>query len=173
MALDQPVSGRHDKEYAPDENQHRRRDAERNHVGKRIQFASEIAGGVGHARNATVQTVKQDGERQSLGGNGEMDVRGEISGLGQQRTFKGLQNSDETQKDIRAGKKRGQGVSSPAGTFSGNRRTDKTLSNTQTVAPFAARRARMVRPPETLSPILASSFQSGPNRTSTREPNLM
>jgi hypothetical protein len=102
-----------------------------------------------------------------------VNVGSEIARFGQQRALEGLENGDEPEKNVRASEKGWQGIGSPPGAFSGNRRTDKTLSNTQTVSPSRAGRARIVRPPKTLSPILASSFQFGPNNTSTRDPNLM
>jgi hypothetical protein len=173
MTLQKSVSRSEREEYAPNENQHGRRDAEGDHVGERIQFAAKVTGGVCHARDAAIETVEQDGERQRLGSDREMRIRCEIARPGEQCALKGLQDRNETQENIRASEKGWQGISSPAWAFPGDRRTGKTLSNTQTVSPSRARRARIVLPPKTLSPILASSFQSGPNITSTREPNLM
>ena len=166
------VAGSHREEHAPNKDQHGRRDAEGDYVGERIEFAAKVTGGVCHARNAAIETIEEDGERQRLGGNREVRIRREIAGLGQQRALECLKDRNETQEDIRACEQGRQGISSPARAFSGNRRTGKTLSNIQTVSP-STRRARIVLPPKTLSPILASSFQSGPNITSTRDPNLM
>jgi hypothetical protein len=173
MALQLTSPGSHREKHAPDKNQHRRGDAESDHIGERIELAAKVAGRVCHARYAAIEAVKQDRKRQRLGGNRKMRIRREIARLGQQRALKGLQDCNETQEDIRTSEKGWQGISNPARAFSGNRRTDKTLSNTQTGSPSRARRARIVLPPKTLSPILASSFQSGPNNISTRDPNLM
>ena len=51
-----------DELNAPGERQHGGSDAEADHVGERIHFTAEIAGGVGHARDAAVQAVEQNSQ---------------------------------------------------------------------------------------------------------------
>ena len=54
----------------PDEGQQAGRHAEGDHVGQRIEFPAEVAGGVGHARNAAVERIEgngdQDGDRRPI-----------------------------------------------------------------------------------------------------------
>ena len=51
------------KVKSPDEGQQAGRHAEGDHVGQRIQLPAEIAGGVGHARDAPVERVEGNGEK--------------------------------------------------------------------------------------------------------------
>ncbi len=48
---------------SPDEGQQAGRHAEGDDVGQRIQFLAEIAGGIGHARDAAVERVEGNGEQ--------------------------------------------------------------------------------------------------------------
>ena len=52
------VEGGVEELNAPGESQHGGRDAEADRVGKRIHLPSEVAGRVGHARDAAVQAVE-------------------------------------------------------------------------------------------------------------------
>ena len=47
-------------------------DTKGNHVGQRIEFLAEVAGGFGHARDAAIEGVKRDGKADGQGGIVEM-----------------------------------------------------------------------------------------------------
>src|ERR1700676_3417524 len=88
---------------APHPGKQRRGNAEGDHVSERGEFPAEIAGGVGHARDAAVQTVEQYGEADGLGG--EVQVPGFTRGA-----MHGLQNGVEPRRDICRGEQRWQYV---------------------------------------------------------------
>ena len=112
-----PLSGRGHKENAPHKNKHGRSYTKRNHIGKRIQFAAEVAGGVRHARDAAVQTVKQDRKENCFGREREVAVEPHISGSRLQCSFESLQDGDKAKKDIRASEESRQGVGSATRPF--------------------------------------------------------
>ena len=51
-----------ERNQSPLERQHRRRHAERDQIGERIELHAEFARGPGHARDAAVEHVEHDGE---------------------------------------------------------------------------------------------------------------
>ncbi len=53
---------------APEISEQRGSDAESDDVGERVEFAAELAFGVGHARDAAVERVEGDGEADGDGG---------------------------------------------------------------------------------------------------------
>src|SRR5208282_1945326 len=78
-----------------------RGNAEGDHVSQRIEFLAKIAGGIGHARDAAVQTVEQYGKTDGHGG--------EIQVPGFTRTaVHGLQNRVEPGRDVPGREQRGQ-----------------------------------------------------------------
>src|SRR5882762_8320381 len=86
---------------APHPGKERWGNAEGDDICERIKFSAEIAGGVGHARDAAVQTVEQYGKADGLGG--EVKVPGFTRGA-----MHGLQNRIEPGSDIRRGEQRRQ-----------------------------------------------------------------
>src|ERR1700675_3455865 len=88
---------------APHPGKERWGNAEGDDVCERIEFSAEIAGGVGHARDAAVQTVEQYGKADGHGG--EVQVPGVTRGA-----MHGLKNGVETRRDICRGEQRGQYV---------------------------------------------------------------
>ena len=103
-----------------------------------------------------------------------MRIAANISGRCLQSAFERLQNSHESQKNIGAGKKRGQRVGSTPRPFLLSRGiTGEAFFEIQIVSPVSERRARIVEPAATLSPTFAMNVHSGPKMTSTREPNFM
>ena len=57
---------------APHPGKQRRGNAEGDHISQRIEFPAEIAGGMGHTRDAAVQTVEQYGKADGHGGKVQM-----------------------------------------------------------------------------------------------------
>ena len=76
------------KMESPDEGQQAGRHAEGDDVGQRIQLLAEIAGGVGHARNAPVERIEGNGEQN--GDRGPVKMRLRIAGDGAAYGFDGL-----------------------------------------------------------------------------------
>ena len=58
---------------APDIGKHAGRDAEGDDVGERVELLAEVAGGVGHAGDAAVDAIEEDGEAD--GERGAVEVR--------------------------------------------------------------------------------------------------
>ncbi len=62
---------------SPSPGQHGRSDAERDHVGQRIEFLAEIAAGAGHAGDAAIESVEQHGKTDRFRGVVEVPILGE------------------------------------------------------------------------------------------------
>src|ERR1700733_1039873 len=77
------------------------RDSEGNYVGQRIQLSAEITGGVGHARDSSVQAIEQHGKADRFGR--EIQVpRFTLAAM------HGLENRVEPSRNIRGSEQRGQ-----------------------------------------------------------------
>jgi hypothetical protein len=97
------ISRRHrHKQNAPHETEHRRCNAERNHVRQRVDLTAEIAHCVRHPRNPAVQAIKKHSEPQRFRCNLKMYVGAQIPALCLQSALNGLRNSHKAQKDVAA-----------------------------------------------------------------------
>jgi hypothetical protein len=89
--------------HAPRERQHRRGHAETHSVRQRIHLAAEIAGGVGHARDAAVQTVEEHGRADGLGRHGELIGRAGAANGRQHGTAERSKNRKVAEKNVARG----------------------------------------------------------------------
>jgi hypothetical protein len=96
--------------HAPHKGENGRRDAEADHVCQRIEFAAELAGGVGHAGDAAIESVEDEGEADGLGGN--IEIGGSLAGVRRedQRALDGAQNAEIAKEDVGGGEERRQRV---------------------------------------------------------------
>jgi len=92
------------KVKSPDEGQQAGRHAESDDVGQRVQFPAEIAGGVGHARNAPIERVEGNGEKDRDRSPVQMPLRVAADGVN------GLGDGKETGSNISCGEYRRQQV---------------------------------------------------------------
>ena len=101
-----------DELHAPGERQHRRRDAEADHVGERIHFAAEIADGVGHARDAAVQAIQEDGDADGIlaAVSKCSDAPRRVVPPASIAPSKELQDRDVAEENVARGEQRRQGV---------------------------------------------------------------
>ncbi len=139
---------------APGIGENGRGKAEADHVGERIHLAAEIAGGVGHARDAAIEAIEKNGGPNSLRGYAEMIVGAGHARGNQQRPAKCTQNGDVSQEDVARGKERWQRIGGAARTTLGGSRIDQPIFKTHCDPPVAAgtRRAITLDPAETRMP---------------------
>src|SRR5579875_3355693 len=163
---------RNGKQNSPAQGQHRRSQSERDYIGQGVKFASEIAGGVGNARNSSIQRGQESSESERSGGNGKKGVRSVIARRDLECTFKGLEQSYKAKKNIAACEQRRKRIGRPARSLARPRLRDPDFFPQKTSAESAGR-AKMLLPPATRSPTLTTGIHSGPKNTSTREPNLI
>src|ERR1700760_1259134 len=76
-------------------------DAEGDHIRERVQLLTKVAGGIGHAGDASVERVKRNGKE-----DGERGIV-EVPGL-QPRTLQALRDRIVARSDIAGSKERGQ-----------------------------------------------------------------
>lgn len=101
---------------APGEGEDAGGDAEADDVGEGVELAAEIGDGVGHAGDAAVESVDEDGDANIDSGEFEMargtgDVEGEIHGAEE-----GFHDGEEAQQEVAGGEESGEGVGGAAGT---------------------------------------------------------
>src|SRR5579883_141917 len=160
------------KQNSPAQGQHRRRQSEGDDIGQGIKLPSKIAGGVGDARNSSIQRVQKSSESERSGGKRKMRVRSVIARRDLKCTFKGLQQSYKAKKNIAACEQRRKRIGRPARSLARPRLRDPDFFPQKTSAESAGR-AKTLLPPATRSPTLTTGIHSGPKNTSTREPNLI
>ena len=100
MTLTRSSCGKHGGKHveAPHPGEQRGSDAERDHVGKRVEFPAEIAFCVGHAGDAAIEAVEKNREPDGHGSEIEMP------GLGQALPRVRLEDREESGCDVGGGK---------------------------------------------------------------------
>src|SRR5665213_360672 len=96
--------------HAPYISQDRGRDSEADDVGQRIELAAELAGCVGHARDAPVKPVQQNCEPDRLRRYFEIERRLAWIRPERQRPLKSPQNRKIPQEDVPGREQRGQRI---------------------------------------------------------------
>ncbi len=107
------------KLHAPRICEDRRGDAEADDVGQRIEFPSEIAGGIGHAGDASVEAVEHHGEANRL--RRHLEALGRQRGIRWKRSYggDGADDGKIPEKNVPRGKQSRQCVGSARGPFAG------------------------------------------------------
>ena len=118
-----------DELHAPGEGQDGGRHAEADDVGQRIHFAAEIAGGVGHARDAPIQPVQKHRSADGFGGDLEMCGRvRRAPAAASMAPWKRAQDGEKAQKDIAGGEQRRQRIGGARARTAGRRpRVDQSV----------------------------------------------
>src|SRR5437762_2335614 len=156
-----------------DGSKHRRSNPEGNNVGQGVKLTAKVAGRVGQARNAAIQTIQYHGYANGLGGIVEVPKIFT-------RSLQCLQNGVVAGGDVAHGKQRGQQVHAfpepaalPGGIFLPPQLKIHRQVPFRAAAGLFAKRAITLEPPFTRSPTFTTTCASGENITSVREPNLI
>ena len=139
--------------------------AEGDDVGQRVQLAAEVAGGAGHARDAPVEHVEDDGEADGAGG--KVEVPGlrhrALHGLGDRKVAEGhVGGGEQRRQQVHAAAQalaalgRGGVPAGPARSITASLPSSSTAVRGSVTR---SRRANTLEPPCTLSPTL--HLQSG------------
>src|SRR5688500_17600387 len=156
---------------SPDKGQDGGRDSEGYDIGQGVYLAAEIADCVGHTRDAAIEPIQKNGDADHLGRPLEMVVRPVVAGHYQHGALKTLEYRDKPKKQI-AGREHGrQCIGGTAGPTVGRTRIDESVG--EAFHFVALLLARTLEPAWTRSPACTAISHSGPNITSTREPNLI
>src|SRR5579864_1586092 len=150
-------------------------------IGKRIELAPEVAGGMRHACDASIEAVEEYGDPDGFGGVIE------VPGIGR-RSLHGLQNGEVTRCDVARGEERGQQIDAfaeaPAARLgkvgiAAKWRIHRAIPassvccSAATLREGSGRWASTLDPPLTRSPILTVTRAWGERITSVREPNFI
>ena len=94
-------------------------------VGERIHFASEFAGGVGHSRDAAVETIQEKRQADSFGRNFEVMLGAGGTVMRGHSALQGLHHRNEAEKNVSGREESRQSIGGARRTVIGRARVNE------------------------------------------------